>query len=952
MKQFNNKLTIELNINTGLPIRKGWNDFKNQVRYENIDFNNYKCGLICNDKNNIICLDIDIKNNKNGLEAFNNYSDNFLNNMINYTLCEKTKSGGYHIYFTYKHSNKTIEDKLKFMKKKLNSLGYDFILNNNYVSCYPNIGYTLLNDLDIKEIPEDLFLYMFSSDLILNNITDIKEIKKINYDDNNGEYSIYTDNELIEMLNKLDNEYLINYNKWLIITTILKTENKFDIWNNWCKNSSNYDYNNNVKIWNNINSKFNIDYINYITKTRPFNKYKLYKPITANNDIKKINIDSIYLNKMNNKEEIFNYKNIIIKSCVGTGKTTIISEEVKKMINKNNKLKFVSITPRESLSIQHLKSFENIKLKNYKDVKIDEPINILLNNNYTVCYNSIYKLFRNMTDNDMSYMIIYLDEITSLLKYISHSDTIKDVKLIYNLFVRLIKNCHKLILTDASINDLSFLLIDKYRILEETIYIDNIHKKQLNKNVYNINDENEFINIIKDHINNNDYFLYASDSKTIITDHYNNHNINNDTFRLFTQDVKHEINDDLFKNKFLYYSPSIQYGVDFNNNIPQDVFLYINGKSIESDDLMQMINRTRNIRNVYIFNNSKKQNYIKYHSLEECKKYFKKYIELDNNFNIMCLDTDPNNNIIINENVFFEIYIYNEFVKSIYQLDKYKYLTELLKNNGMIINETTEEIINLSKEEREEYKLKSQEIKYNIFNKYLNNEIINEQYDKRISFLQLDLKNIEQMDKYKDYIIDNNKIDNHNKTLYLLKDDIYIIDKIKNSKFKNNNIKNVDDIYHKINIFNQVIKILNINKFVLDYDNDKEFILDDINFNLLCKQFKMRVKKPVNMYEFKKIHYKILNEISYNLCEKKQIRHNKEKIYIYYVNEDILTNELELNYIKNINKYDLEYDYIISNEYIINNELQKILIEKKKLIKKTDVIKNPDVKYETNTFII
>jgi hypothetical protein len=271
--------------------------------------------------------------------------------MINYTLCEKTKSGGYHIYFTYKHTNKTIEDKLKFMKKKLNSLGYDFILNNNYVSCYPNFGYTLLNDLDIKEIPEDLFLYMFSSDLILNNITDIKEIKKINYDDNNGEYSIYTDNELIEMLNKLDNEYLINYNKWLIITTILKTENKFDIWNNWCKNSSNYNYNNNVKIWNNINSKFNIDYINYITKTRPFNKYKLYKPITDNNNIKKINIDSIYLNKMNNKEEIFNYKNIIIKSCVGTGKTTIISEEVKKMINKNNKLKFVSITPRETLSI-------------------------------------------------------------------------------------------------------------------------------------------------------------------------------------------------------------------------------------------------------------------------------------------------------------------------------------------------------------------------------------------------------------------------------------------------------------------------------------------------------------------------------------------------------------------------------------------------------------------------
>lgn len=947
MKQFNNKLTIEINNVSNIPIRKGWNDFKNQVRYQNIDFNKYKCGLICNEKNNIICLDIDIKNGKNGLLAFNNYSNNFINEMIDYTLCEKTKSGGYHIYFTYKNSNKVIEDKLKIMKKKLNSLGYDFILNNNYVSCYPNKGYTLLNDLDIKEIPEDLFLYMFSCDLIRNNITDIKEIKCINYNDNNGEYSIYTDNELIEMLNKLDKEYLNNYSKWLIITTILKTEDKFDIWNIWCKNGNKYDYNNNVKIWNNINYKFNIDYINYITKTRPFNKYKTYKPITIDNIINKKDIDIIYLNKMKNKEEIFNYKNIIIKSCVGTGKTTIISEEVKKMIDKNNKLKFITITPRETLSIQHIKSFKDINIKNYKDVKADEPINILLNNNYTVCYNSIYKLFRNFTDNDISYMIIYLDEITSLLKYISHCDTVKDIKLIYNLFVRLIKNCYKLIMTDATINDLSFLLIDKYRVLEETIYINNQCKKQLDINVYKINNEYEFLDIIKEHINNNDYFLYASDSKTVITDHFNNHNIDNNKFRLFTQDSKHELNEEFFNNSFCYYSPSIQYGIDFNNVKAQDVFLYINGKSIESDDLMQMINRTRNIRNVYIFNNSKKQNYIKYHSLEECKDYFKSYVELDNNFNNMCLDFDNENNVVINENVFFDIYVYNEFVKSIYQLDKYKYLIEILKNNGMIINDNLEEKINLSKDDKEEYKNKSLEIQYNNFNKFLKNEIVNEQYSKRIEYLNLDFNNFEQMDKYKEYIIDNNKIENHNNIISLLKDDVYINNKVIETKHKKNNITSVDDIYHKINIFNCVVKKLNINKFILDYDNDKEFTLEENDFKLLIKQFKMRVKIPVKMYEFKKIHYKILNELCNNLCNKQRIKNNKVDHYIYFVNEDILTNELELNNIKNINKYDLEYDYIIDKK-IING----INIELKKLINKVEIIRNPGTMYKINTFAI
>jgi hypothetical protein len=92
----------------------------------------------------------------------------------------------------------------------------------------------------------------------------------------------------------------------------------------------------------------------------------------------------------------------------------------------------------------------------------------------------------------------------------------------------------------------------------------------------------------------------------------------------------------------------------------------------------------------------------------------------------------------------------------------------------------------------------------------------------------------------------------------------------------------------------------------------------------------MRIKRPINMYEFKKIHYKILNELCNNLCIKQRIRNNKEREYIYYVDEDILINELELNSIKNINKYDLEYDYVINND-------------KKKLIKKVEINRNQHI---------
>ena len=252
-----------------------------------------------------------------------------------------------------------------------------------------------------------------------------------------------------------------------------------------------------------------------------------------------------------------NHKYIIIKSPTGTRKTTIISEEMKRLLKENNKLKFITITPRETLSEQHLTNFKNLNIKSYKDLKLNEDIDNRLNNNYTICINSLYKLLFDFTDNDLSYLIVYLDEITSLLKYITQSETLKNIKFIFNLFIRLIKNCHKLILTDATINDLSFLLINKYRNVEDTIYINNEFKNQENKNVYLINDEYEFLDKIKDHINNNDYFLYACDCKKKITDHFNNHNIDDNKFKLFTQDIKHKINDELFNNNFSYYSPSI-----------------------------------------------------------------------------------------------------------------------------------------------------------------------------------------------------------------------------------------------------------------------------------------------------------------------------------------------------------------------------------------------------------
>ena len=51
------------------------------------------------------------------------------------------------------------------------------------------------------------------------------------------------------MLNILPADYLDEYSKWIIITNILKGQDKYDIWDNWSKQSNAYNVYKNKSIW-------------------------------------------------------------------------------------------------------------------------------------------------------------------------------------------------------------------------------------------------------------------------------------------------------------------------------------------------------------------------------------------------------------------------------------------------------------------------------------------------------------------------------------------------------------------------------------------------------------------------------------------------------------------------------------------------------------------------------
>ncbi len=144
-----------------------------------------------------------------------------------------------------------------------------------------------------------------------------------------------------------------------------------------------------------------------------------------------------------------------------------------------------------------------------------------------------------------------------------------------------------------------------------------------------------------------------------------------DNFILITQHDKFKITNatEQFKNKFVFYSPSIIYGVDFNNVEKfQDVFIYISGKSIEPSQSFQQASRTRYIKHLHFFG-IEKDRCVKHKTLEAVRNNMK-YNVFDMPRIRQLFEIHNESDVVeYNVNVFksyYELYSYNQYISNIY----------------------------------------------------------------------------------------------------------------------------------------------------------------------------------------------------------------------------------------------------------------------------------------------
>jgi hypothetical protein len=798
---------------------------------------------------------------------------------------------------------------LKNKSKYRNGKGIDIRKDNGYIVCEPSKiddkKYKFIrhfNHFPILNIPSSLLTWLLEFETINKKQNDVKLIIKID--------------QLKPLLKLFDNN-----NEWFKVTTCMKNliheYNEFElvevmeVWDEWSKGCKKYNKVNNKRIWDTLTSKLNFNYLinsynaKHNDKINLLESIKSFEPITRDiNHIDKFEMNNkyIYDEKCTEKQltkEVFNdYDTIIIKSTTGTGKTSNTAKFIHNYIVEASdkdiveKYKVLSIVSRISLSSQHIMSFknENIVLNSY----LEHNKNIE-DDNLVICLNSILLFSKYKSDFFKNY-IVYIDEITTFTRHLTHNQTLNNnLKLIYVTLIKIILNCKKLILSEAIINDNVFNLIEKRK--GKNVFIENIFKKYEGVQAVQYNDENKFLSFIISEVEKKKFFLFGCDSCDICTKYYTECLKYSENCILITAETKFKFEDvnEQFKDKFVFYSPSITCGVDFNINENQNVFIYIKGDTIEPCDSFQQLTRTRNINKAYFYIKPVEPKQPKYETINDCVDEYKEIALTHSRLCTLCSTIDENDDVKFNDNTFFKLFVYNEYLNDVYNTNKERHFKKILSDNGFIINSVYSKM-KLNKTNTNILIENRNELKNKIFVEHVEDVKYNENLDDVLKFLNIKDKDTQK--KYNELISDKFLLEDYlNLIRYCTK-----IERIKEkvARINKNNVeyKAIYTINNKILLIHELENELKIKKFdISKLTIDKPFKISDDLLKKISIAFRCEIK-PETYNECIEYYVNKLKNIfgKINVLQgvKKQI--NKIRSVHYSINKDVIKFYFELHF--------------------------------------------------------
>ena len=259
------------------------------------------------------------------------------------------------------------------------------------------------------------------------------------------------------------------------------------------------------------------------------------------------------------------------------------------------------------------------------------------------------------------------------------------------------------------------------------------------------------------------------------------------------------------RDRFVFYSPKITFGVDFSIETPQDVFIYIAGNSIQPSGSYQQATRCRNIKTLYYFGEVSQRDAF-YDSLEDVKACVAEAVQTSKAFNTTCTYVDEYDQIQVVKNTFFNLYCYNEYVKDVYETNKVKHFENILTQNGFSLS-SKGVLAKLAKETRNQQSQVNQELNDEPFTEYLETDQKTDLKFQKITQAIVYLKlppSPEHLIKHKEIILDKWKLSDHDSVIRFLKSADHINNKMAELEFKGMDVKNLTNRYHKLKIVRQL----------------------------------------------------------------------------------------------------------------------------------------------------
>jgi len=639
-----------------------------------------------------------------------------------------------------------------------------------------------------------------------------------------------------------------------------------------------------------------------IFKNLPFEKLKLNGEEVSTQTVNQEELD-IHI------DEFLNNDIVLIRSGTGTSKTKLIARLAPQLIGKDDKL--LSIVNLISLSREQISTFgkeSSTNLFNYQTST--EQFNT---NNGVICLNSLTKLQNNKEIYDLKNKVVFIDEINDIISSLTHNDSMDPIlNLTYNYLITIIKNCKKLILTDATINQNTINLIASRTTNNKITLINNIYKKFDNIPAIHYKNKFEFIDELRSCIKNKKYFLFGCDIRIEVSSIYSNlvaefPEQKND-FILITSETDIKINDpnEQFKLHYVFYSPSITTGISYaNREEKQTHFIYMSNKRlITPESFYQMSCRTRNMEKLIYHCEEMNDIECEFETLKELENKYKNLMKT--NEKILCLSksTTIDDDVKIVENSFFKMWCYEEYKRMLFKTGFLQHYKNILSNAGFIHSDKGE-YVKMSRKEKMSLK--------EIYDKYTDKQFNNFLEFKYIDDTENRLKTKPESKEYKEFMTRKNTIDEMDEDTYLkyIKDEsikysilekrhdilgltsrdetetnkIFLHDeyalrnffnvltlfktkehikkKLESKRDDGYLIKTLDSVYNKLSLIQKFEKHYNITRFDFNFDNvdiDKEF--SDNKQKLYTELFDTKKTNFKNKHDLQLIYINMIRSIA------------------------------------------------------------------------------------------